>query len=341
MLYKTIVQGRLEFDKQRAYDQALRMYRHRLEGYYNLNLIFKEEEEIFNDDKLAIEIGRTVMQTTIKYWQNTVDMIRYLAQFAIAGEIGMWIVDNGRVIEHYHIAPDSEKSVVRAFKKGKKLSETKGKENEAIKSLNKAIRKYDKHSQAYERRGYVNFLLENYDDAEYDFTKAIKFDQNNPYAYYGRANVYLQSNAFKKAIDDLEKATRCAVAHQAVYWKARRLLGLCYFKCDNLQKAAFNLKLFVNRNFEKGNPNIDFLPWARNMYGRILAEQGNYKAAIEQYDWAIQLHNKERNKVPLDDILINRGNARKADGGSGYLADWKEAATLGSDKAQHLLSENA
>lgn len=340
MLYRTIVQGRLEFDKQRAYEQALRMYRHRLEGYYNSALIFKEEEEIFNKDTLAIEIGRTVQQTSYKFWQNTVDLLQYLAQFAIAGEIGMWIVDSGRVIEHYHITPDSDKSVVRAFKKGKKLSETKGKEDEAIKSLNKAIHKYDKHSQAYERRGYINFMLENFNDAEYDFTKALKFDENNPHAYYGRANLFLRDEKYEKAIEDLESATRCAVAHQPVYWKARRLLGKCYYIKANLKKAAFNLKLFINRKFPQDDPNLEYIPWALNLYGKVLAEQGEYKGAIKQYDRALELID-DNDKVTLVEILINRGVSRKNAGGSGYIADWKEAATLGSDKAEDLLSENA
>lgn len=340
MLYRTIIQGRLEFDKQRPYDQALRMYRHRLEDYYNSQLIFKEEEEIFNEEKLVIEIGRTVTQTTFKYWQNTVDLIQYLAQFAIAGEIGMWIIDNGRVLEHYQITPDSEKSIVQAFQKGKKLSETKGKEDEAIESLNKAIMKYDKHSQAYERRGYVNFLLKNFVDADYDFSKAIKFDEYNPHAYFGRANVHLQSKSYDKAIEDLEKTTQCAVAHQPVYWTARRLLGYCYYEQKNYAKAIFNLKLFVNRNFTDGDSNIPFLPWTHNLYGKVLVETEDYDEAIKQYNKALELHTEE-DKVSLVEILINRGIARKKSGGSGYLADWKEAATLGSDKAEILLSENA
>ncbi len=340
MLYRTIIQGRLEFDKLRSYEQALRMYRHRLEDYYNSQLIFKEEEEIFNEEKLTIEIGRTVTQTTFKYWQNTVDLIQYLAQFAIAGEVGMWVIENGRVLEHYQISPDSEKSIVQAFKKGKRLSETQGKEDEAIELLNKAIMKYDKHSQAYERRGYVNYLLKNFVDAEYDFSKAIKFDEYNPHAYFGRANVHLYNNAYDKAIIDLEQTTKCAVAHQPVYWKARRLLGLCYYKQNNFEKAIFNLKLFVNRDFPKGDPNIDFLPWSLNLYGKVLSEQKQYKEAIKQYDRALKLHNKD-DKVTLVEILINRGIARKNSGGSGYIADWKEAATLGSDKAEILLSENA
>lgn len=340
MLYRTIIQGRLEFDKLRPYEQALRMYRHRLDDYYNAQLIFKEEEEIFNEDTLAIEIGRTVAQTTFKYWQNTVDMIQYLSQFAIAGEIGMWLTEEGRVLEHYDIVPDSEKSIVRAFKKGKRLSETQGKEDEAIKSLNKVIRKYDKHSQAYERRGYINFLLKNFGDAEYDFTKAINFDENNPHAYFGRANVYIQKNEIEKTIDDLEKTTRCAVAHQPVYWKARRLLGRFYYEKGNQEKAIFNLKLFVNRNFIEGDPNIDYMPWTLNMYGLVLTKQEEYKEAIMQYDKALELH-ADNDKVPLVEILVNRGIARKKSGGSGYIADWKEAATLGSDKAENLLSQNA
>lgn len=340
MLYRTIIQGRLEFDKDRAYEQALRMYHHRLEGYYSSNLIFKEEEEIFNKEVLAIEIGRTVTQTTYKYWQNTVDMLKYLSQFAIAGEIGMWIVDSGRVIEHYHIVPDSEKSVVKAFNKGKKLIDKEGQESEAINALNKAINKYDRHSQAYERRGYINFILGNYEDAEYDFSKALKFDENHPHAYYGRANIHLHKGELDSAIDDLEKATRCAVAHQPVYWKARRLLGKCYYRKKNLQKSAFNIKLFVNREFPEGDPNLEYNSWALNLYGKVLAEQDNYKKAIEQYDKAIEL-NEENGKISLIELLINRGVARKNAGGSGYIADWKEAATLGSNEAEDLLSENA
>jgi len=97
MLQKTIIQGRLDFGKQRAYDKALKMYRHRLENYYKSDILFKEEEELFNSEDLSLVVERNVAQTTHKYWKNTIDVLTYLAQFAVAGKICAWMLEEGNI----------------------------------------------------------------------------------------------------------------------------------------------------------------------------------------------------------------------------------------------------
>lgn len=58
---------------------------------------------------------------------------------------------------------------------------------EAMEALTRAIAKFEQHAVAYERRGFVNFSLKNYEDALYDYNKSIKYNDAVPKPYLGRA----------------------------------------------------------------------------------------------------------------------------------------------------------
>ena len=174
MTYKTIFKGRLEFGSAKSYETVLKMYQHRVENYYKSDILL-DEESIFDEESSSLNVPRFITQGSEKSWKNTISMLEYVAQFAIAGNMTAWMTENGKILKHGIVEPRSDRSAVQAYLKGRELLEKKGKEDEAIKSLTKAIEKYDRHAQAYERRGHINFQLKNYDDAIYDFTKSIDF----------------------------------------------------------------------------------------------------------------------------------------------------------------------
>ena len=39
--------------------------------------------------------------------------------------------------------------------------------------MDKVIKRFERHAQAYERRGFTNLLMGNLDEAIYDYTKSI------------------------------------------------------------------------------------------------------------------------------------------------------------------------
>lgn len=341
MLQKVIVQGKLQFGRQKSYDKALRMFHHRLDNYYKSDLLFKEEEELFHPDTLSLEVPRTVTHTTDKFWKNTVDILSYLAQFALSGKICAWMINEGNILDYHLIEPDSEKSVVRQYKKGKKLSQESGEEDAAMKALTKAIQKHNEHSQAYERRGQLNIILKNTTEALHDFSKAINIDNTNAEAYYGRGKVYKSQKSYEKAIEDFENAAKHSLALQDIYWMARRNLAECYMQVGNFKKAEFNLKLFTRRQFDKDDPNKKWNQWAFFKYGKTLMELEKFDEAAKAFDKALSIESEDKGAISRQERLTFRGIAKLKAGSKGYLSDWKEAADLGYKEAETLLKEHA
>lgn len=337
MFKKVIIQGRIEFGTQSSYDTAFDMFEHLIDVRFKTAVLF--DEESFNPELLALDFDRTVLQASSKYFRNTVSLCKYLVQFAISGSIGAWMIDEGKVLEAHYLEPSSEKTVVQAFLKGRELSEKKGEEEKALASLDKALKKYDGHSEAYERRGYVNVKLGNIEDAIYDFEKSIRLDSRNAAAYMGLGRIKFDQKKFKDAALNFEMATKSAVALQPIYWVARRHKAKSHIKLKEYDKAAFDLKLFTNRKFKEDDINYSFRQWAYSEYGMALIELGQYEDAVDAFDKA--LSNEATKKKQRAGQFLNRGIAKQKAGGSGFLSDWKEAAHLGDSKAKKLLAHHS
>ncbi len=339
MLYKAIIQGNIEFGSEKSFSKAVKMYEYRAENYHKSDALF-ETEEIFFKDSLMLNIPRFVKQVFDKTYKNTIALLEYCSQFGVSGEIDAWLIEEGKVLKYDHMEPNSDKIAVQRFLKGRALMDEEGKEEQALEHLTKAIEKYDRHAQAYQKRAKVNKQLQRNHDAMRDYTKSIGIDPSNPYAYYGRAKILLEEGKLGEAIADLEEAIKKSVALQPVYWKARRNKGKAHFEIQQYEKAAFDLKLFSNRKFDKGNPNIIWKRWVSYYYGEVLLAQEEYDESIKQFDAAM-----EQPQSPLEisdsDILRQRGIAKWKSGVSGHIKDWTDASELGDKQSQRLLKENS
>jgi len=284
--FKTIIQGRLEFGSAKSYDKLIKLYDSRAETYHKNDVVFTSEE-IFDPEKLTMEIPRYVGQITEKRYKNTIALLSYSVQFAVTGSIRAWMSEEGKVMHYNLMEPESDKAAVRSFLKGRSLVKEDGKEKEAIAALSKAIEKYDRHAQAYERRAKVVFRMQNYHDAKRDYTKCINLDSTIPTAYYGRAKVHMIEESWQLAIDDFNQALKRSVALQPVYWKARRHKATCHMKLKQSKEAAFDLKLYSNRNFSKEDVNYNYKGWSLLNYAKLLEEAEEYKDAIANLDKAL------------------------------------------------------
>jgi len=254
MTYKTIFKGHLEFATEKSYDKVLKMYQHRVENYYKSDILLNEEE-IFDDETRSLRVPRHIAQGSEKSYKNTVSLLEYVAQFAVAGNFGTWMTESGKVLNHGWVEPKSDKAAVLAFRKGRALKD-EGKEDEAMQALNRAIEKYDRHSQAYGTRGHVNLLLGQLDAAEKDFTKSINLTTLDPEPFYGRAKVRIAKKEYETAIGDLEMAIKNSIPLQPIYYKARRGKGLCHMDLKQWEKAIFEFQLFLKRKFTEDNSNF-------------------------------------------------------------------------------------
>lgn len=319
MSHKTIISGRLEFGNQRSYNKVMDMYVHRVENYFKGDIIFKLEE-IADESSFSISIPRFIGQCSDKTWLNTVNLLEYITQFSLAGAMDLWMVDQGKILNHKHIEPIGDKIAVQSFLKGRELASKPGMEDEARVAFNAAIDKYAKHALAYERRGYVNYKLDNMEDALYDFNKSITLHPANPDPHVGAAIVNLTRNKFEEALPYLDNAIKNSIPHQPVYWQARRLKAEAYNALNQYDLAVKELKLFTSRQFEKSNPNFEYVAKAYFDYGKALLKLGNYLEAIEMFDKAI-LFIKNNNQIPVPEILPLKTEAMEKAGKNPTLED--------------------
>ncbi|MBT8218751.1 MAG: tetratricopeptide repeat protein [Bacteroidia bacterium] len=330
--FKTIVEGRLEFGNERAYEQVFKMFLHRLENYYKHD-IFLDEEEIFNEDVLALIIPRTVVQSSDKSWKNTVSLLEYIAQFAIEGKVHAWVVESGTIIKKVKIEPSGDKAAVIEFKRGFELMKDKGKEEEAIEAMDAAIKKYEKHARAYEIRGFMNIRLQNYSDALRDFTKSIKLNPNSPWPYYGKAKVKKHNGDFEGAIEELEFGVKKCIPLQSIHWRIRRMKADCLLELKDYKGALLDLKLYTNRRIKQDD--LNYL-WKKDVfykYGLALSNIGDYKEAISAFDKALDFADQ---KATVNDaeIYFQKGLAAKKAGVTGYKKDFTKAKDLGYDETR-------
>ena len=89
--YKTILSGCLEFGNSRSYEQVLKLYQHRLENYYR-NDILLLAEEVFQEDSFILTIPRFITECSEKSWKNTLNLLEYMAGYAVAGSLKAWVM---------------------------------------------------------------------------------------------------------------------------------------------------------------------------------------------------------------------------------------------------------
>lgn len=333
--YKIIFSGRLEFGTERSFNQVLKFYLHRVENYYRKDILLKAED-IFDEPTYSLNVPRYIAEGAEKSWRNTVNLIEYMAEFAIAGDFRAWMTENGKMVQERFIEPAGDKAATQAFLKGRALVE-KGEQDKAKEMMDQAIEKFERHALAYERRGKINFRLKNFKDALYDFSKSIDIYPDNPGAYVGRAAVKMVLGDFKAAAEDLDLGIKSSIPHQPVFWQARRMKGECHLRLNEFSEAIRELKLVTNRPFSSNDPNFEWQKAAFANFGKALLEAGEYAESVKAFDKAISIFQDPRFAGQDAEALVLRGIARQKAGEAGFVSDWKEAAGMGSERAAHLL----
>lgn len=333
--FKTIFTGRLDFASSRSFEQVVKLYDHRMENYYKTAVLFLSED-IFNEEKLCLDIPRHIELVPKRKWRNTVNILKSVAEFAIAGEIRAWMIDEGVMLDQHLIEPNSDKTAVKEFLKGRALMEKKDGMKEAYEALTKAISKFDKHALAYERRGLVNLKLENYEDALYDYNKSIKYNGVVPQPYCGKALVHMAKEDYLEAINDFDNAIKRAMPLQQIFWHSRRMKANCYIKLKDHENTVKELSLFSKRRFTPDNKN--FL-WRKKVFfllGKGLMALDRNKEAVVAFASAMEIE-KGHGSVSNLELLVNSGIARKKAGMKGFRKEWQLAADKGSKRAAKLL----
>ena len=336
-MHKCIFQGKLSFKGESSFKKALDQYENRAEVFFKNEVVFKTED-VFDAEDYALTITRTVVNISTKFWRNTIDLFDYIRQFALSGEVECWMVESGQILEYERFEPKGDKVVISNFKEGRSLASEEGKEEEAIAKLTKVIDKYEKHSQAYERRGYVNYRMRSYEDARYDFDKSIRLDNQNARAFFGRGQLNLTQERWQEAHDDFEMAGKRSLAVEPLFWMARRKKARALLAMERWEEAAKDLKLLVKRKFKKDDPNFKSIPKIHTMYVKALINMGEEHEALDFIE-----QNLNESSLGGEDLrrswMTDRGVVRKLLGEKDFKKDWEEAAALGEPRANQLLAE--
>lgn len=335
MDFKVILSGHLEFGSKRSFEKAYGIYLHKLEKTYKNDVIFNEAEA-FDEEQYIFRLNRLSSNAIDRTWRNTVSVLEMLVDYAMAGSVQAWKLQEGKVVEEHYLEPKSEKAAIQSFLQGRELL-VEGKNSEAKKALSEAINRFERHALAYERRGYVNQQLGNIDDALYDFSKSIDICPTSADAFMGRARIYMAREDYLKAAKDLDMVTRTSIPHQPIYWMARRLKGDCHRHAGQFKEAAREYKFFTAKTFHTSNPNYQWTKQVLHHYGQVLLELEQFNDAVTAFNKSIEL--KEGKAAPAEaEQFYYRGYALKKAGKKGYEADLSRAARCGSDKAEALLA---
>ncbi len=334
---KLIFKGRLEFGNPRTFEMVLRHWETRLETYFKNDIVFNAED-VFSEEDFSLTVPQQKIMNSEKSWRSTTALLEELAQFAVSGNIWAWCIDDGRLLETMNIEPDSDKAAVREYRKGRSLVGQKGKEQEATKALSRAIEKYERHALAYERRGYVNYKLTNYNDALRDFSKSIRYNPHNPDAYYGSGKIKMLKNEWDNAVVDFDMAVKTSLPLQPLHWLARMKKGESYYHAKKYKEAAYELRLFLKRAFSETDPNFDRRRRASYLLGKALLALNDAPAALVAFDQTLAIP-AGIELVPEAEGLLQRAIARHRVGKPEYAHDLKAAAKMGSSEAARLLEE--
>ena len=244
--YKIIIAGQLEFGNQKVFQQVYDQYVHRMENFYKDDILIKPDK-YFNEEALSLVIPRTVLMGSKRHWLNTVNLLMRVVDFSIAGSLNMWRLDRGQIIDHHLLEPKAERTTVQIFNKGRELIGQADQETKAKAMMDKVVKRFARHAQAYERRGFINLSLNNLDDALYDYNKSLKINPTMPEAYYGRGIVYTRLNDWENAALDFEAVTKNSIPYQSIYWRAQVSLGDALLKLNRPTDALRIFNMFYKR----------------------------------------------------------------------------------------------
>jgi tetratricopeptide (TPR) repeat protein len=340
MEYTVIILGRLEFANTRSIQQATKVIAHLLETRYKNDVRYKEANELLNEETCSLTVPREKFTSSEKMWTNTLHMLSKAAEFSIAGDINMWKVLDGELQDYQCIEPNSDKTTVQAFREGRDLL-VDGKLDAAKEKLSLAIKRFPRHAQALERRGFIYYLQGDTAKAMADYAASMTADSKRPDAYLGRAKIYIDQENWSAALDDLTQSMKHSMPHHNVYLEALHRKGRCQMEMGENSKAIASFNFFLTRPLLEDHPQFIFRRQVTFDKGRALSADGKMDEAIKCFDEALSLPTRDGNNLLQAEILLHRGIAMQKSGKKGFKENWKQAANEGSKRAAELLAEVA
>ncbi|KAG9513569.1 hypothetical protein E4T52_13579 [Aureobasidium sp. EXF-3400] len=189
-------------------------------------------------------------------------------------------------------------------------------ETDAIDDLNKSIELDATLTQSYVKRASMHLEAGRRDEAAKDFEDAIAQNDKDPDVFYHRAQLNFILGDFPEAAKDYQKS----IDLDPGFIFSHIQLGVTQYKMGSVASSMATFRRCM-KNFEK-------VPDVYNYYGELLLDQQKFQEAIEKFETAVQMEQKERvtgmNVLPL----INKALA---------LFQWKQDFSAAQELCEKAL----
>lgn len=189
-------------------------------------------------------------------------------------------------------------------------------DSDSLDDMNKAIELDPSLIQSYVKRASMHLEAGRREEASADFETALAQDDKDPDIYYHRAQLHFILSEFGEAAKDYQKS----IDLDSAFIFSHIQLGVTQYKMGSVASSM--------ATFRRCMKNFDKVPDVYNYYGELLLDQQKYQEAVEKFDRAVEMEQKERitgmNVLPL----INKALA---------LFQWKQDFTAAEDLCQKAL----
>jgi Flp pilus assembly protein TadD len=208
------------------------------------------------------------------------------------------------------------KDARRSFEKAQTLLHQKPpKRQDAVKELEKAVQVYPAFAAAWNELGTLKLAADDQDGARTAFERSLAADPKYLNPYMQLAAINMRANQWEPAADLTQKlVTLNPFMPQAYYFNAVANFNLG--KIDQAEKSA--------RSALQGDE-AKRLPYTHRLLGAILAKQGNFPTAAEEYRTFLKLS----------------PSAPEADQLRRQLAEWEGLGVIPRTETASTASDNA
>lgn len=194
-------------------------------------------------------------------------------------------------------------------------------DTDSLDDMNKAIELDPTLIQSYVKRASMHLEGGRKEEAAADFENALAHDDKDPDIYYHRAQLHFILSEFAEAAKDYQKS----IDLDSSFIFSHIQLGVTQYKMGSVASSMATFRRCM-KNFEK-------VPDVYNYYGELLLDQQKYQEAVEKFDRAVEMEQKDAatgNNVPGMNVLplINKALA---------LFQWKQDFGAAEDLCQKAL----
>lgn len=318
----------MQFANEKSFDKAIQAFQARTLNYYKNEFYFRSNE-FFGHENHRFQVPRTVTDLSDKYWRNTIDAIKFLAQFAIYGRVEAYRVSEGKIINHEITEPKNDKQISIDYHQALQMIQKGQILYPKVKELLLSVLNIEpRHAQAAEYLSWIMIKEKNLQAAVHQLTEIIKLETAGAKAFYLRGIAFYRLKEYEKALADFDQSVRLSLAIQDVHWKSRLQKAKTLLELNVVEDAEKELKFFVDRTFERNSENDLAKKDAFLYLGQVHFIKQSFDQSLQFIEKALSVPASDQT-VSDAKCLYYRGMVRQKLGVQTFSEDFEKARQLG------------